>query len=94
MRTSAARLVTVIAYALLLIACQATGPVTSSPSPLAATPSSTTTATPSGAVGGAPWVVHSNGRSDAWRGVALGDSDTTGSGAPTGKGWVDYYAQS
>ena len=30
---------------------------------------------------------------NAWRLVALGDSDTTGSGAPTGKGWVDDYAE-
>jgi lysophospholipase L1-like esterase len=28
----------------------------------------------------------------AWRLVALGDSDTTGSGAPPGRGWVDRYA--
>jgi lysophospholipase L1-like esterase len=29
-----------------------------------------------------------------WHIVALGDSDTTGSGDPTGVGWVGYYARS
>jgi lysophospholipase L1-like esterase len=27
-----------------------------------------------------------------WRLLALGDSETTGSGDPAGKGWVEYYA--
>jgi lysophospholipase L1-like esterase len=94
MRTPAARLVTTIAIALLLIACQATGPVASSPSPLAATPSGTTTATSSSVPSGAPPASASpSGGANAWRLVALGDSDTTGSGAPTGKGWVDDYAE-
>lgn len=32
--------------------------------------------------------------SATWHIVALGDSDTTGSGDPTGVGWVGYYARS
>lgn len=85
MRTSGARLVTVAANALLLIACQATGPVASSTSPPAVTPS--TTATPASAS------ASPSAGANAWRLVALGDSDATGSGAPGGKGWVDDYAE-
>jgi lysophospholipase L1-like esterase len=84
MRTLGVRLGTVASTALLLVACQAAGPVASSATSPAATASTTATAT------SAPASSPAGG--SAWRLVALGDSDATGSGALPGKGWVDDYA--
>lgn len=76
-----------IVTSLVLVACQG-GRSTgwgSAPSPDSAKPPgptaalSTSTAGPSSA--GAGWTL-----------VALGDSETTGSGDPSGQGWVAYYA--
>lgn len=71
---------------LVLVACQGGGstgsgsaPSTDSASPPGPTAALTSTAEPSAA--GARWTL-----------VALGDSETTGSGDPSGQGWVAYYA--
>src|SRR5215207_7100454 len=73
-----------IAALLVLGACQATGPGSRNPAPgtASATPAASTTESP-----GPP-----SPAANAWSLVALGDSEVTGSGDPTGKGWVPYYA--
>lgn len=74
----------VAACALLVVACQGSSASTvptiqGTPQPTVTVPQVTPPQSASAAAG-------------AWRMVALGDSDTTGSGAPVGKGWVDSYA--
>ena len=70
----------VLVAALLLAGCQPTGDSGSSPGASAA-PGRSAAAAPS-----AP-------ASNAIQLVALGDSETTGSGDRTGRGWVEYYAE-
>ncbi|HEY6570045.1 MAG TPA: GDSL-type esterase/lipase family protein [Candidatus Limnocylindrales bacterium] len=70
----------VLAAALLLAGCQPTGDTGSSPG-VSAAPGRSAAAAPSTAA------------SNALQLVALGDSETTGSGDRTGRGWVEYYAE-
>lgn len=75
------RTATVIAAAaILLVACKQTGDAGTSPGASAA-PGRSAAAAPSSAV------------SNALELVALGDSETTGSGDRSGRGWVEYYAE-
>lgn len=72
---------------LALVACQGGGPTASASAPTdaSASPPGPTavpsTSTPGPSPAGADWTL-----------VALGDSETTGSGDPSGQGWVAYYA--
>jgi lysophospholipase L1-like esterase len=72
---------------LALVACQGAGPTasTSTPTTASASPPGPTAApsdsTPGPSPAGAGWTL-----------VALGDSETTGSGDRSGQGWVAYYA--
>lgn len=70
----------VVAVSILVVACKPTGDAGSSPGASAAPGRSAGAAVPSAA-------------SNALQLVALGDSETTGSGDPTGRGWVEYYAE-
>lgn len=78
MRNSMARLMSLAAATWLLVGCQATGPVTSSPSPVLATQPREASST----VSSRPPAASASPAAEAiaWRLVALGDSDTTGSG--------------
>jgi lysophospholipase L1-like esterase len=68
---------------LVLGACQGAGPgSTTPPSTASVTPAaSETTLSPL-----------PSPDANVWRLIALGDSETTGHGDPSGKGWVPYYA--
>ncbi len=70
----------IVVAAMLLVACKQTGDAGTSPG-ASAGPGRSAVAAPSSAV------------SNALQLVALGDSETTGSGDRSGKGWVEYYAQ-
>jgi lysophospholipase L1-like esterase len=78
-------LVTSVAALLVLSACQGTRP--GSTSQAASTPS----ATPAVSETAAP--ASPSADPNVWNLVALGDSEVTGSGDPSGKGWVPYYAE-
>ncbi len=69
---------------LVLGACQDAGSSSTTPTPSTAslTPAASETAAPA-----SPSPV-----ANVWRLLALGDSETTGHGDPSGKGWVPYYA--
>src|SRR5215210_93266 len=91
------RLLTAVGLAAILVAsgaCQASAPASSAAVP--ASPRSSPAVSPSASTEtvGAPSVAPSASASatDAWQLLALGDSETTGSGDPAHKGWAVYYA--
>ncbi len=88
--TRSIRLLPIMAAAILLAACQGatTNPVPSI-APSTATPAPSPPIAPSPSAAAA--VATPSGPA-AWSLVAIGDSSTTGSGDPTGLGWVGAYA--
>jgi hypothetical protein len=81
------RAAALVITSLALVACQGAGQ-TASPSPptnASASPPGPAAALPTSTAGPSPVGV-------GWTLVALGDSETTGSGDPSGQGWVAYYA--
>ncbi len=90
--TTSIRLLPAIAMAILLTGCQgaaATPAPTIAPSPSLATPSASPSTASSPSAGAGASTPSGPG---AWSLVAIGDSSSTGSGDPTGLGWVGAYA--
>lgn len=90
--TRSTRLPPALAVAILLAACQGAA---ASPAPSVAPPPSTATSATSPSMAPSPSSATSSATpsgSAAWSLVAIGDSSTTGSGDPSGVGWVGAYA--
>ena len=92
--TCSTRPLAVLAMAILLGACGGAA-ATPAPSSINTPPSTVTSAAPS-SMAPSPSASTPSGTPSgqaAWSLVAIGDSSTTGSGDPTGVGWVGAYAK-
>lgn len=90
--TRSTRLLPPLAMAILLAACQGAA---ATPAPSITQPSSAATSAGSPTIAPEPSAATSSATPSgtaAWSLVAIGDSSTTGSGDPTGVGWVGAYA--
>ncbi len=90
--TRSTRLLAALAVAILLAACQGAA---ATPTPSITQPPSTATSAASPSIAPSASAATSSATPSgqaAWSLVAIGDSSTTGSGDPTGVGWVGAYA--